>query len=238
MEAFEAAVDIGYTHLETDLHISSDGVLVCIHDDNVDRTTDGVGPVSSFSFDELQRLDAGFRHRSSDGYRFRSKGLRIPAFEEVVKAFPGARFVVDLKIDGMEEALASLIDRHDLHDHVIVGSFSDSRLARFRQVTGGRVPTSTGREESRLWVLASRLGRRGPLTGSALQLPTRMKGLRVLDERLTRIAQEAGLAVHVWTVNRPTDMELYLDIGVDGIITDRPDLLKTLLVERGEWPTK
>lgn len=235
MEAFEAAVDLGFGHLETDLHITRDGVLVCVHDDTVDRTTDGTGPVESFTFEEIRGLDAGFRHRARDGYPFRSQGVRIPAFEEVIKAYPDTRFVVDLKIDGMEEALTSLIDRHGLHDHVIVGSFSDARLSRFRQVSGGRVPTSTGRETSRMWVVASRLGRQGPPIGSALQLPTRMKGLRVVDERLVGTAQAAGLQVHVWTVNRPSEMELYLDIGVDGIITDRPDLLKALLVERGEW---
>lgn len=235
MEAFDAAVDLGFDHLETDLHITRDGVLVCVHDDTVDRTTDASGPVESFTFEEIRELDAGFRHRSRDGYPYRSKGVRIPAFEEVIEAYPEARFVVDLKIDGMEEALTSLIDRHGLHDRAIVGSFSDARLSRFRQVSGGRVPTSTGSEISRMWVLGARLGRQGPPTGSALQLPTRMKGLRVVDQRLVGTAQAAGLQVHVWTVNRPSDMEFYLDIGVDGIITDRPDLLKDLLAERGEW---
>ena len=235
MEAFEEAVNLGYSHLETDLHITDDGVIVCIHDETVDRTTNGVGPVSAHTFAEIQKLDAGFRHRSRDGYGFRSSGVRVPAFEEVVKSFPEVRFVVDLKTEGVEEPLAALIDSHGLHDRLIVGSFSDVRLHRFRQITGGRVPTSTGREASRLWVLASRVGRVGPLTASALQLPTRMKGLRVVDRRLVTLAQRAGLQVHVWTVNRIEDMKLYLDIGVDGIITDRPDLLKQLLVQRGDW---
>ncbi len=235
MEAFEEAVGLGYSHLETDLHVTKDGVVVCIHDRTVDRTTNGTGPVEALTYEEIQTLDAGFRHRSKEGYRFRSAGIRIPAFEEVVKSFPDVRFVVDLKTGGVSELLGSLIEQHDLHDRLIVGSFSDARLRRFREVTGGRVPTSTGRETSRTWVLACRVGRPGPATASALQLPTRMKGLRVVDERLVATAQEAGLQVHVWTVNRVQDMAFYLDIGVNGIITDRPDLLKGLLVERGDW---
>lgn len=235
MEAFEEAVGLGYSHLETDLHVTKDGVVVCIHDRTVDRTTNGSGPVSDFTFGELEDLDAGFRHRAKDGYGFRSAGIRIPAFEEVVKSFPDVRFVVDLKAGEVSDPLASLIESHGLHDRLIVGSFSDARLRQFRQVTGGKVPTSTGRESSRAWVLACRVGRPGPLTASALQLPTRMKGLRVVDERLVATAQKSGLQVHVWTVNRMDDMAFYLDIGVNGVITDRPDLLKALLVERGEW---
>lgn len=235
MEAFAGAVGLGYSHLETDLHITSDGVLVCVHDETVDRTTDGSGLVSSFTFEEILSLDAGYRHGSRDGFLFRSSGVRIPSFEEAVTSFPGVRFVVDLKRDGMEEAMAHLIERLGLHDRLIVGSFSDERLIRFREITKGRVATSTGRAVSRLWVLASRVGRRGGGEASALQLPTQIRGVRVVDEKLVATAHNFGLQVHVWTVNRVPNMERYLDIGVDGIVTDRPDLLKGLLVERGEW---
>lgn len=235
LEAFESAIHLGYAHLETDLHMTKDGVLVCHHDATVDRTTNGTGPVRAHTWAELQKLDAGYRHRSKDGYRFRAGGVRIPSLEEAVKAFPDVRFIVDMKADGMEEALVALIERHALHDRFIVGSFHDHRLERFRQVSRGSVPTSTGREISRLWVLASRVGRGVPTEAQALQLPTQMRGVRVVDEKLVASAHRAGLQVHVWTVNRTEDMAKYLDIGVDGIITDRPDLLKNVLIERGEW---
>lgn len=235
MEAFAGAVGLGYSHMETDLHITSDRVLVCVHDETVDRTTDGSGPVESFTFEEIQGLDAGFRHGSRDGFCFRSRDVRIPAFEEVVTSFPDARFVVDLKRDGMEEALAKLIENHGIHDRLIVGSFSDERLSRFREATGSKVATSTGRTMSRLWVLAARVGRRGGGKASALQLPTQVRGVRVVDERIISAAHSAGLQVHVWTVNRTQDMIEYLDVGVDGIMTDRPDLLKSVLVQRGRW---
>lgn len=236
MEAFAGAVGLGYSHLETDLQMTKDGVLVCVHDRTVDRTTEGSGPVESFTLGELQALDAGFRHGTRDGFRFRSSGVRIPTFEELVTSFRDALVVVDLKREALVQPLARVIDHHRLHDRLIVASYSDGRLAHFRAVTRGRVATSTGSTVSRLWVLASRVGFRGVRGGaSALQLPTQTRGVRVVDERLIDVAHSAGLQVHVWTVNRAPEMERFLDIGVDGIVTDRPDLLKGLLIERGDW---
>ncbi len=143
--------------------------------------------------------------------------------------------VVDIKADGMAGALTSLIDRLGLHERLMVGSFSDARLAEFRRVSGGTVPTSTGRATSRLWVLASRVGRGVGGTADALQLPTQIRGVRVVDHRLVKAAHAAGLQVHAWTVNDRQEMEHLLDLGVDGIVTDRPDILRQLLIERGEW---
>lgn len=235
MEAFAGAVGLGYSHIETDLHMTADDALVCVHDPTVDRTTDGSGPVESFTLEEIQTLDAGFRHGSRDGFRFRSKDVRVPTFEEVFTSFPHVRFVVDLKRDGMEEALVKLIENHGIHDRLIVSSFSDERLSRFREASGAKVATSAGRTMSRLWVLAARMGRRGGGNASALQLPTQVRGVRVVDEKIVAVAHSAGLQVHVWTVNRTEEMMAYLDVGVDGVVTDRPDLLKRVLLDRGQW---
>lgn len=237
MEAFSGAVGLGYQHLETDIHITRDGVPVCIHDDTVDRTTDGSGGVSEFTFAELKELDAGFRHGSHDGYAFRGKGLTVPSLEEVLVSFPDVSFVVDMKIDGCADPLAELLDRFDAHDRLIVGSFSDDRIDLFRDVSAGRVPTSTGTAQSRMWVLASRVGRGVKGEAKALQLPTQIRGVKVVDEKLVQAAHNDGLQVHVWTVNDRAEMERLLDIGVDGVITDRPDVLKELLIERGQWST-
>lgn len=235
MEAFSGAVELGYQHLETDLHITSDGVLVCVHDDTVDRTTDGSGDVSSFSLEELKELDAGFRHAGPDGFDFRGKGVEVPTLEEVVTSFPDVCVVVDMKVDGLAEPLAELIVRNHLTDRVIVGSFNDERLAEFVSITKGSIATSTGTAMSRLWVLASRVGRHVGGDAKALQLPTQIRGVRVVDERLVKVAHEAGLPVHVWTVNDPDEMRRLLDVGVDGLVTDRPDLLRDVLLERGQW---
>ena len=236
MDAFSRAVDLGYRYIETDLRVTADGVLVCIHDDTVDRTTDGTGPVSGFEYGDISRLDAGFRHRGSDGHGFRGQGVTVPTLEEAILAFPDISFVVDLKAENLIGPLTDLIDRLDLHDRLIVGSFSDARLAEFRLASGNRVPTSTGAAASRAWLLASRVGRSWVGDASALQLPRTSRGVRVIDKRLVDAAHRRGLQVHVWTVNNPSEMTQLLDLAVDGIITDRPDLLKQVLVDRNQWP--
>jgi glycerophosphoryl diester phosphodiesterase len=191
--------------------------------------------VSELDFDELTRLDAGYRHSSTEGPAFRGKGIRVPSLEEAVLTFPGVAFVVDLKTENLVGPLIELIDRLGLHDRLIVGSFSDRRLDEFRALAGDRVATSTGAALSRSWVFASRMGRGVRCDAVALQLPRRSRGLRVVDSRLVAAAHDRGLQVHVWTVNHPGEMTELLDLGVDGIITDRPDLLKEVMIERGTW---
>lgn len=235
MEAFSGAIDLGFRHLETDLRVTADEVLVCIHDPTVDRTTEAVGQVSGYDHSDLARFDAGHRHGGRGEHRFRGLGVRVPTLEEAVSSFPDVSFVVDLKTERAIGPLARLIERLGLHDRLIVGSFSDARLALFRAVSRNRVATSTGATSTRNWLLASRMGR--PATGpaAALQVPRTSRGLRVVDRRLVDAAHARGLQVHVWTVNDPAEMSELLQLGVDGLITDRPDLLKEVLEARGEW---
>jgi glycerophosphoryl diester phosphodiesterase len=234
MEAFSGAVGSGVRHLETDLRISSDGVLVCFHDDLVDRTTDGSGPVVGHTWAELASLDAGHNHDAAGGFPYRGTGSRVPRLEEVVTAFPDVGLVVDLKVEGTAVALAGMVEEHDLHDRLIVGSFSDRRLAEFREATGGRVATSVGQAAARRWLIASRMRRPARGQASALQVPLRSRGVVVVDERLVSVAHDAGLDVHVWTVNRVGDMRRLLDMGVDGVISDRPDLVGAVIEEGGQ----
>ena len=235
MVSFGGAIDMGYRHLETDLHITADGVLVCFHDDTVDRTTDGSGDVSDYTLSELKSLDAGYRHRGPEGHAYRSSGVTIPSCEEVVTKWPDVRVVVDLKTEGLTETLAEVIDDLGLHNRLIVGSFSDERIAEFRRATGGRVATSTGPVLTRAWLLTSRVGRGAGGEASALQIPTHLRGVKVVNRRLVETAHKYGLQVHVWTVNVVDQMERLLDLGVDGLVTDRPDLLKEVLESRGQW---
>ena len=207
MEAFSGAVGLGYRHLETDLRVTGDGVLVCLHDPTVDRTTDGSGPVTGLGFDELSNLDAGYRHKGAEGRTFRGRGIQIPTLEEAVLAFPQASFVVDLKADNVVGPLHDLIERLDLHERLIVGSFSDRRLQEFRAASAGRVATSTGATLARSWLVASRVGRGVTGEASALQLPRHSRGLRVIDRKLIDSAHAHGLQVHVWTVNSRSEME-------------------------------
>lgn len=233
MTAFSGAVSLGLRHIETDIHITRDDVLVCHHDPTVDRTTDGTGRVGDLTFDEISSLDAGYRHVGLDGHVFRGEGVRVPSLEEALLGFPETGFVIDLKCDGLEGPLHEMIERLGAHDRLIVGSVSDLRLRRFRSVSDARVATSTGSRSSRSWLIASRIGRGGRRVAAALQLPLRSRGVRVVDRRLIDAAHARGLQVHVWTVNDPIEMHRVLDLGADGIITDRPDLLRAVLIERG-----
>lgn len=235
MEAFAGAVDLGFTHIETDLRITSDGVVVCFHDAAMERTTDGSGRLASMTSAEVAGLDAGSRHRGVDGFSYRGQRIRVPTFEELVTSFPHVRFVVDLKADGMAEPLVRILEAHSLYERVIVGSFSDRRLEEIRTATGNRVMTSTGSLATRRWLLASRVGRSVAGTAQALQVPRQTRGVRVVDDRLVRVAHASGLHVHVWTVNEPEEMRRLLELGVDGLVTDRPDLLREVLRARGEW---
>lgn len=235
MEAFAGAVALGFTHIETDLRVTSDGVVICFHDATAERTTDGSGRLASMSWREVAGLDAGFRHRGADGFSYRGRLIRVPTFEELVTSFPDIRVVVDLKADGMARALARILEAHALYERVIVGSFSDRRLDEIREATDDRVMTSTGSLATRRWLLASRLGRSVAGNARALQVPRQTRGVRVVDARLVRVAHDSGLHVHVWTVNEPEEMRRLLDLGVDGLVTDRPDLLREVLRDRGEW---
>jgi glycerophosphoryl diester phosphodiesterase len=235
MAAFSGAVEMGYTFLETDLRITADRLLVCFHDPTVDRTTDAQGPVSSYTWDDLRRLDAGFRYFRQGDYPFRAQGIGIPSLEELMTTFPKVRLVTDLKEDGTEELLAELVERLGIHDRLVVGSFSDRRLARFRRLTHGEVATSTGQKETfRAWTRAQM---RRPIGGDAqaLQIPTTWYGMPLVGRPLVSAAHREGIQVHVWTVNETEEMERLLTMGVDGIITDRPDLLREVLIRRQAW---
>lgn len=233
--SFTGAYEMGYRHFETDLHLTRDGILVCFHDPTVERTTNGTGRVEDHTLAELQALDAGYRHGSTGGFAFRDGGSRVPTLEWLLTTFPDVSVVVDLKSDGLASPLADLVDEVGARDRLIVGSFHDHRLTEFQALTRREVPVSSGPALARLWVLASRVGRGAGGDVAALQLPTHLRGVRVVDEKLVTVAHRAGLQVHVWTVNEEAEMNRLLDIGVDGLITDRPDRLKHVLIDRGEW---
>lgn len=234
MLAFAHAHDSGLRWLETDLHLSSDGSVMCIHDDTVDRTTDATGAVSDFTAAELGSLDAAFRFEVDGDYPYRDRGYGVPTLEELVTEFDDCRLVVDLKQDGLARPVWDLIRRLDLADRIIVGSFSDRRLAEFRSVSGGGVATSAGpRAVAR--ALASAAVKTPPRLADALQVPVNARGVPIVTARSVRKFHDAGYQVHVWTVNSSKLMHRLLDLGVDAIITDRPDALKAVMIERGVW---
>ena len=237
MEAFSRTVEMGYRWIETDLRITSDETVVCFHDPTLERTSDGRGEIAHLSWSEVKEVDAGYNHQPRRDFPFRGRGIRVPSLEEVALSFPDLSMVLELKADHTEEPLLKLIRRLKLGDRVIVGSFSDARLARVRELSGGGVDTSTGEQEAARLVKAAWLGRRMRPANPALQIPVRSGVVPLVTRRTVRAYHRMGLVVHVWTVDRPALMERLLSRGVDGIMTDRPDLLREVFEKRGLWRT-
>jgi glycerophosphoryl diester phosphodiesterase len=184
-------------------------------------------------WEHLRGLDAAYWFGADRGFPFRGAGVGIPRLDEVLMAFPDALMNIDLKQDGIEDAVAGVIRRLGATDRVLIGSFSDERVARFREVTGGAVATSAGPLETRAAIQSATRGR--PISGEAdaFQIPERHRLVRVATRRFVAAAHEAGKHVHVWTVNAPDRMARLLDRGVDGIVTDRPDVLDAVIAGRG-----
>lgn len=232
MTAFAGAVEeLGYRYLETDVRATRDGVLVTFHDETLERTTNGVGKVADWLWDDLRHLDAAWSFGAAEGFPLRGSGIGIPRLDDVFTTWPDVNVNVDLKTDGIEWSVAEAIIRSRRAQKVLIGSFRDRRIARFRRVTRGAVATSAGTAVSIAAWAASRAGRPLPSRPDAYQLPFASRGAR-LDRRFVDAAHASGAQVHAWTVNERADMQRLLDMGVDGIVTDRPDLLNEVVATR------
>ena len=228
MTAFQGAVDLGYRYLETDVHASRDRRVIVFHDDRLERLTDGRGKVWEHDWDQLRRLDAAHHFGEADGCPLRGTGIGIPLLEEVLTAFPQALLNIDLKQASIARLLADEVRRLGAGDRVLIGSFHDRRIRRFRTATGGKVATSAGPREVAFALAAAALGRGAPGAADALQIPRRLARRRLVES-----AHRSGKQVHVWTVNDSAEMRLLLALGVDGIVTDRPDLLNEVVFGEG-----
>ena len=223
MPAFEHAVRLGYRYLETDAHVTADGVLVAFHDDRLDRVTDRTGVIAELPWSEVQQAKVDGREP-------------IPLLEDLLSAWPEVRINIDPKQDGVAEPLASAIIRTGSVDRVCVGAFSDRRIATVKALVGPALCTSMGpREVAQLVAASRRLPGGKRLRSPCAQVPTRQGRVPLVTPRLVDTAHGLGLQVHVWTIDDRAEMARLLDVGVDGIMTDRPQVLKDLLVERGAW---
>jgi glycerophosphoryl diester phosphodiesterase len=232
--AFEHADALGVDVLEMDLHRTADGVLVLMHDDTVDRTTDGSGQISELTLAEIKALDAGYRWTDDDGqtYPFRGQGITVPTLEELFNAFPDQIFNIEIKqaAPPLTEPFCQLIRAHGLSDQLIVASFSQEALDEFRGVCP-EVATATGEKDgikllvpSFLWLEAIHSPR-----AQVVQTPEEYFGMTVLKQRTVDAAHNRGMEMHAWTINETDEMRRLLDLGLDGIITDRPDRMLELL---------
>ncbi len=227
MTAFGNAVGLGYTHLETDVHVTRDGKLVAFHDSDLDRVSNAHGRIRELPWSEVSHAEVG-------------DGGHVPLLTDVLDAWPDVNLNIDLKAPGTAEPLWRLIEERGLHDQVCVGSFSQRNISQFRRLSHGTVATAA----AQIGTASARFGP-GALTAvlrtpaDVFQVPTsiplRGRPVRVVTERLVETAHRYGKQVHVWTIDDADEMRRLLDLGVDGLVSDRIDVLKDVLVERGVW---
>ena len=235
LAAFSRAFELGYRWLETDVHASRDGVVFAFHDRTLTRVADHDGSVADLAADELLRARIG--------------GIEpVPTLEQLFGAFPCARFNIDVKDDRAVSPLIDLLARTGAEDRVCLASFSQRRLLRLRRLAPVGTATSAGPLEvaalraTPTWLPAwvDRAATPARVTAvwdtlACVQVPVRVRGVPLVTPAFVQVAHARGLPVHVWTVDDPDEMHRLLDLGVDGLISDRIDVLKDVLVERGQW---
>lgn len=240
--AFQNAVAMEVDVLEMDTHLTADGVFVLIHDDTVDRTTDGSGAVKEMTLAEIQTLDAGYYWTDDAGqtYPFRGQGITIATLEEVFTAFPDMPMNIEIKPDdtAVAQSLCQLIRQYNMNNQVLIGSFHDNALTAFRTACPDVATSMTESEIRPFWILSTvGLSDLYPSPAEAFQVPTTanlpvLGEVDVLTERFVRNAHAQNIAVHAWTINETAEMERLLGMGLDGIITDRPDRLQEVIGNR------
>lgn len=218
LAAFQRAVDLGYRYLETDVHATRDGRLMAFHDDDLERTCGVRAKIGDLAYDEVRGLRVDGREP-------------IPTLDEVVMSWPDVRVNIDCKSDDAVAPLEDFLRREEIRNRVCIGSFSDRRLDHLRARFGSSLCTSMGPRE----VAAFRMRTGAKIRANAAQVPVNAGPVRLVTRRFVERCHDAGLHVHVWTIDDPVTMVDLLDMGVDGIMTDQPSTLKSVLLERGEW---
>ena len=234
--AFEHAVELGVDVLEMDVQSTKDGELVVIHDETVDRTTNGTGRVQELTLAQIQDLDAGHTWTPDDGvsYPFRGQGLRIPALVEVLIAFPTVRMNIEIKQRLVVARLCRMLRDYGMTERVLIAAFDAQTMKEFRRLCP-EVATAAAEKEIRTFygLNVAHLGRFYRPPGEALQVPEYHSDRHVLTRPFVRAAHGRNMDVHVWVVNDVNDMQRMVDLGIDGIITDYPDRLKAALGRSG-----
>lgn len=234
--AFEHAAACGCEIFELDVHLTRDGAIVVHHDPTVDRTTNGTGPIAAQTLADLKNLDAGYHFEPLDApgtFPYRGQGLRIVTLDAVMEAFPTHRLNLDLKIASTEllEKVLGLIDEHDAYERVCMASTADDHAGAKAMIDA--VPETICRSFTGLAFLPLLLTLHAPRPVippyDVVQIPFELYGIPLLTPRNLKRLQALGLRVHAWTINAEEDMRRLIALGIDGIITDRPALLRKVL---------
>jgi glycerophosphoryl diester phosphodiesterase len=232
LAAFDRGLALGADGVELDVHLSRDGIPVVHHDATLDRTTDATGPIAARSADELRRVDAGFNFAAGGDRPFRGQGCAVPTLAEVLGRYREARLIIELKGQdvGLARAVVDAVRRADAIDRVCIGAFS-TRVIRAARLLEPALATSAAREEVRWALYGSWCGlkpRRARYDG--FQVPEWAGPTRVVSRRFVGAMHRAGLGVQVWTVDAVADAERLLAFGIDGLITDRPDVIVPVIL--------
>jgi glycerophosphoryl diester phosphodiesterase len=221
--AFGRAVAMGYRYLETDGRVTSDGVLLAFHDEHLDRVTDLTGRLEDRPWSEVRHANVG------------PEGEPIITMEALLDAFPDTRFNIDPKMDAAVPPLVEALRRTSAWDRVNIAAFSDRRLLQLRRAAGRPVCTSMGPAGIARLRLCGYGVPVGPFSAACVQVPLTWRGRVLVDATFVNGAARRGIPVHVWTIDEAAEIHRLLDLGVGGIFTDRPSVLKRVLEERGQW---
>ncbi len=223
LPAFEASTRLGYRYLETDCRLTADGVLLAFHDDDLSRACDRPGKISELPWSEVQTARVGGQEP-------------IPLLEDVLGHFPAARINLEPKSDAAVMPMLETIRRTGSVERICAGSFNGKRLKQIRSVLGPTLCTSMGPIEVARWLAGSMMpGGLGIPSVPVAQVPVKQGFVPIVTARTVEAAERRGVQVHVWTIDDPVEMDRLLDIGVHGLMTDRPQVLKEVLQRRGQW---
>lgn len=239
--AFSHSEKIGADVLEFDIHMTKDGHLVVMHDGTLDRTTNGENNIEDYTLEEIKQLDAGFYFQDDQGnYPYRNKGITIPTVEEVFEEFPHMHMNIEIKVPkeknmNIEEKLWQLIETYKMEDKVLLASFEQKIINNFNDIAKGKVAISGGKNEVTKFVLLHKffLSKLYSPKVDVIQMPTEQKNLNLKDQKLISGAQKLNMQVHYWTINDKEEMRQLLQLGANGIITDKPELLIEVMKELG-----
>ncbi|SES43068.1 glycerophosphodiester phosphodiesterase [Salipaludibacillus aurantiacus] len=239
LEAYRQAEELGVDVIEFDIHMTKDGHLVAIHDDSVDRTTDREGKVNDLTLEEIQSLDAGHYFKDLEGeYSYRGQGVFIPTVEQIFNDIQDMDWNIEIKAtndpalyEEISSQLWSLIKEYGLEERVLIASFDQQIIDKIIDISEGEALVSGGRQEVTRFVIFHKLFLNSLYVPKvdAIQIPVEENIFNLKDKKLIQGARNRNMAVYYWTINDQEEMEKLFDLGADGIVTDRPDLMIDLI---------
>lgn len=236
--AFQNAADLGADVLEMDVHLTADDQLVVIHDADVQRTTNGNGPVSSMTVAQIQQLDAAYNFSTDEGatYPYRGQGITIPTLDQVLNAFPNAILNIEIKDNDAHAALrlSQILSDHNAQNRVIVASFHETPLAHFRRLQPEIATAATTGEIKTFYILEkAHLWRFHRPHADVYQIPTSKGNAHLDTPNFITHAHKMNQKIQYWTINDADEIQRLLSLGADGIMTDRPDIARQVFRQMG-----